>query len=109
MKRPEFDPLSLGNLARILFNVAREHIDRAVMSQRVDLGDNAPKLGEILVRHGALKKPELERLLTKQERLRRGDATATDIQKIADFAASATEEHGDKMAEAIRVVREKLR
>lgn len=107
MKSPEFDPLSLGNLARILFSVAREHIDRAVMSQRNDI--SMPKLGEVLVRHGALKKPELERLLAKQARLRRGDATATDIQKIADFAASATEEHGDKMAKAIRAVREKLR
>lgn len=91
------DPTSLGNLALMHGYVNQEELRRAIEWQRA----HGLRIGEVLVKSGAMGEKTLEALVLKQEQVRKRPSSR-DVARIVDFASTRVTQGSQKVEEALR-------
>lgn len=96
---PHFDPLALGNLARIFHDIPLDAVRRVALAQANEPGT---PFGELFVRLGILSATDVTWLLVKQGALRRGRMSDADLKRIVDFASEQTKKRGEEIAAMLK-------
>lgn len=84
---PQFDPTSIGNLARAFGKVSHEDVEQAAAC-----ASEGKYLGECLVELDKISNQELERLLKKQADLRDERASLKDARQLTDYVLDRLDE-----------------
>lgn len=93
------DPTAVGNIARCFFGVQRAELVNAEVMHLL----RQDRLGECLVKTGAISMLTLQDILTKQSALR-SKASLEDIKRLVDFATQGAARVSERVDELCRAI-----